>query len=149
MSADGTNHWCLSLVSFYLLMEEKKKAFLMLFWSWTWCKNQADLSSSSLLMLTIFSVETWGRWHVSSICMKSPVCRAGDRPWLSLCRAPVRYLAQPQPVEQTVSMQSAPIPFAGLDPLSHTGPGRSWGGLCSHKDNSTRTRSPCLLKHCC
>lgn len=102
-------------------------------------------------MLTIFSVETWGQWHVFSICIKSPVLRAADRPWLSLWRAPRRYLSQPQTLEQTVSMRPAPIPLAVLDPPLTLAPGRSWGGLCSYKDSSTKAYSSCLhqllLKH--
>lgn len=77
---------------------------------------------------------------MSSIRIKSPAHRAGDRPWLSLWRVPTRYLSLPQTVEQL----PAPIPFAGLGAHVSLVPSRSWAGLWSHKDSSTRVSSPCL-----
>lgn len=116
-------------------------------WSWAWCKNQADLSSSSILMLTIFSVETWGQWHVSSIWIKTPVCRAGDRPQPSLlCRTLRNGSSQPQPVGWAVSMRACAQPWGRAGSPSHTGPRRElvWAAPRTVTRCSTGANSPHL-----
>lgn len=88
--------------------------------NWAWYKNQAGLSSSSVLMLTI-SVETQGQWHVSSIKIETPTRRGRGRPQPSLlCRTLRKGSSQPQPVDWAASLRVCAQPCSRAGSWPHT-----------------------------
>lgn len=123
---------------------EKKKSFWCSFEAEHDAKIQADLSSSSLLMLTIFSVEhgdSGRRLADSSGLLYAGLetdygCLCGG-PQQGTCPSPKLWNKQ-FPWGLHLSLLQACIPHLTLVP------GRSWGGLCSHKVSSTQANGPCL-----
>lgn len=126
----------------------EKKVFLILFWSWTRCENQADLSSSSVLVLTIFSLETWAQWHVTSIWIKSPVQQTTA---VSSVQDPNKVLVTAPDCGTNSFHEVCTHPSCRTGSPSHTGHRQELGQAVLTQEHSPGVNGPCLhqllLKH--
>lgn len=102
-------------------------------------------------MLMIFSVETWGQWHVSSIWIETTVCRAGDSTAISSVQDPEKELIPAPACGMSSFWGDIPISYqslvgAGVGCPSHWGDMQCRGEQPLPVPNAIKPRGGCFSK---